>query len=105
MAKRRRPNTATAPAPKSSSIGGAGTCVPLVVLVLLDPLVEPEVLVLEEVEELVELLVEDEVELDEVLLLILPELVLVELLPEDEPEELDEPELEPLEPPQCLWQG
>lgn len=78
---------------------------PLVVLVLLDPLVEPDVLVLEEVEELVELLVEDEVELDEVLLLILPELVLVELLPEDEPEELDEPELEPLEPPQCLWQG
>jgi len=34
LANLRRPNTATAPAPNSSSIGGAGTLVPLDELVL-----------------------------------------------------------------------
>lgn len=67
---------------------------PLVVLVV-EPLVDPDVLVLDEVEELVELDVEDEV-----LLVTLPEVELEELLPELDP--LDEPELEPLDPPQCL---
>ena len=92
---KRRPNTTAAPAPNSSSIGGAGTWVPLDVLVLEDEL------------ELLELLEE---ELDEVLLVTLPELLdELEPLLEDE-DELEE--LEPLDPPdepgssgsQCLWQ-
>ena len=74
--RRRRPNTAAAPAPNSSIIGGAGTLVPLVVLVVL-PL------------------------LDEVELLVLDELELLELVELDEPEVLDdEDEVDP----QCLWQ-
>ena len=93
--------------PNSTSIGGSGTCVPELVLVLVEllPLVELDVEVLEvmlpEVEELVELEVE-------VLEVMLPEVeLLVETLPEVEVElppvdvEVDEPpvEVEVEEPP------
>ena len=82
LPKRRRPNTATAPAPNSSSIGGAGTWVPLVVLVV-DPVLEFELELLELL--LLEELDEDD-ELDEL------ELELVEL---EEPDVLEDPEVEP----------
>jgi hypothetical protein len=104
---RRRAKVASAPMPNSTSIGGSGTCVPELVLVLVEllPLVELDVEVLEvmlpEVEELVELEVE-------VLEVMLPEVeLLVETLPEVEVElppvdvEVDEPpvEVEVEEPP------
>ena len=84
----------TAAAPNSKVIGGAGTGVPLVELVepLELPLVDEDVdeLVLDEVDELVEL--EPELEpLDEVLLVMLPDVLLVE------PPELDELDDELLE--------
>ena len=60
MAKRRRPATLAAAAPNSSSIGGAGTSVPLEVEVLVEVLVSVPLEV--------EVLVDDEVELDEVTL-------------------------------------
>ena len=93
---RRRANTASAPMPNSATIGGSGTLVPELLLVL--PLVELEVLV----DELVELEVE---ELVEVLEVTLPEVeVLVETWPEvevEEPPVLVEtlPEVEVEEPP------
>jgi hypothetical protein len=89
---RRRPKTASAPIPNSATIGGSGTWVPELVLVLV--LVELDVLVDELVEELVELDVD-------VLEVMLPEVeVLVETLPEVEVEEppvlveVDEPPVE-----------
>ncbi|WP_062734352.1 hypothetical protein [Sphingobium abikonense] len=90
-AKRRRATSATAAAPKSRTIGGAGTSVPPVLV--LDPPVE--LLVEELVDD--ELLVEDDV--DELPLLpVLPKLD-DELL-DDELDELDEDdELLPDEPP------
>jgi hypothetical protein len=100
---RRRANAASAPIPNSATIGGSGTSVPELVLVLL--LVELEVLVDELVDELVELEVE---ELVDVLEVMLPEVeVLVETLPEVEVEEppvlveVDEPpvDVEVEEPP------
>jgi hypothetical protein len=90
-AKRRRATSATAAAPKSRTIGGAGTSVPPVLV--LDPPVE--LLVEELVDD--ELLVEDDV--DELPLLpVLPKLD-DELL-DDELDELDEDdELLPDDPP------
>lgn len=90
-ARRRRPISVAAPAPNSSSIGGAGTSVPPVELVddevLVEPPVEVELLVELDVDELVELDVDELVELlvdDEVLVELLdvtfPDEVLVELL-------------------------
>jgi hypothetical protein len=109
---RRRANTASTPIPNNATIGGSGTWVPELVLVLevlvMPPLVEElvEVEELLEVEELVELLVElldvtlpdeDEVEvtLPELLVVVLvmpPVLVEVELPPDEV--EVDEPPLE-----------
>lgn len=69
LAWRRRLKTPAAAAPNSSIIGGAGTSVPPVEVLVLEPpeLVDDEVLV--EVEELVELdeetLPDDELEVDE----------------------------------------
>ena len=105
--RRRRENTAAAPAPNSRIIEGSGTCVPEVVLPVepeVDELVELEVeeLVEDELDELVELL-----PLVEVLEVMLPEVevvVMPELDDEDEPELDDEEllleldELEPLDP-------
>lgn len=108
-AKRRRASRATAPAPKSRTIGGAGTSVPPV-LVEVPPELDDELLVDEEVED--ELEVEEEVEellLDEVdeLLVTLPlevdTLPLdVDTLPEDvetPPVEVDTPPVEVETPP------
>ena len=85
LARRRRLNTPAAAAPNSSSIGGAGTSVPPVEVLVLEPpeLVDDEVLLKVEPEELVEL---DEVTLPEV-----DELVELdeETLP-DEDDEVDE---------------
>ncbi len=85
MAWRRRLNTPAAAAPNNSIIGGAGTSVPPVEVLVLEPpeLVDDEVLLEVEPDELVELdeetlpEVEELVELDE------------ETLPDDE-EEVDE---------------
>ncbi|MCC4231855.1 hypothetical protein LL253_04015 [Sphingobium soli] len=86
-AKRRRATSATAAAPKSRTIGGAGTSVPPVLV--LDPPVE--LLVEELVDD--ELLVDDEV--DE-----LPVLPKLDELLDDEPDEPDEDdELLPDDPP------
>lgn len=76
LAKRRRLNTPAAAAPNSSSIGGAGTSVPPVEVLVLEP---PE-LVDDEVEELVELDDDTLPEVDE----------LVELDEETLPDEEDE---------------
>jgi hypothetical protein len=111
---RRRLNAASAPAPNRTTIDGSGTFVPelvlVLVLLLVDELVELEVLL--DVDELVELLVEvlevmfPEVELlvetlpdEDVVLVMLPELVEVELPPVEV--EVDEPpvEVEVDEPP------
>jgi hypothetical protein len=85
---RRRPKTAAAPRPNSTSIGGSGTFVPELVRVL--PLVELEPLVELLLRVELELLVEELVELD-VLEVMLPDVellllveVLVETLPEDD---------------------
>ena len=87
-AKRRRATSATAPAPNSKTIGGAGTSVPPV---LVDP---PELL-----DELEEELLDDE-EVDEELLV--DELGVPELDDPEEPELVLEPllvdELDPVDP-------
>ncbi|EQB06298.1 hypothetical protein FHS51_000970 [Sphingobium wenxiniae] len=85
-AKRRRATSATAPAPNSRIIGGAGTSVPPVL-----PELPPELL--EEEDELLD----EELEELELPLLLVPkldeELLLDEL--EEELEELDDPPFEP----------
>lgn len=107
---RRRMNTAAAPIPNSTIIGGSGTSVPEVVLELpelelVEELVELEVEleVLVEVDELVDVLVELLVELEvldvispevELVLVTLPELVEVELPPVEVDVELPPEEVE-----------
>ena len=92
--RRRRENTAAAPAPNSRIIEGSGTCVPEVVLPLVlvleldELLLDEDELELDEDDELLEL--EPLVEL-EVLVVMLPE---VEVVVMPELEELDEPELD-----------
>jgi hypothetical protein len=96
-ARRRRLNTASAAAPNSKVIGGAGTSVPVVELLVLVPvvlLVLELVLVLDEVELLVEV---D----DDVLVVMLPELLVDDELLLEPEELLDELPDEPVELP---WQ-